>query len=93
MAGNHVFEQVGDDHRVWGASVNDLFMDPSGPSRPLGLHQADARGREREREMEGGKGRRGRCKGGGGVMWDREEKLCVSTEVEGCRMGGRMSFA
>lgn len=47
VAGNHVFEQVGDDHRVGGASVNDLFMDPSGPSRPLGIHQTDARGGER----------------------------------------------
>lgn len=49
MAGNHVFEQVGDDHRVWGASVNDLFMDPSGPSGPPGIHQTDA-SRKRERD-------------------------------------------
>lgn len=47
VAGNHVFEQVGDDHRVWGASVNDLFMDPSGPSEPLGIHQTDASRKER----------------------------------------------
>lgn len=32
VAGNHVFEQVGDDHTVWGTGVNDLFIDPSGPS-------------------------------------------------------------
>lgn len=47
MVGNHVFEQVGDDHRVWGSSVNDLFMDPSGPSQPLGIHQTDASRKER----------------------------------------------
>lgn len=47
VAENHVFEQVGDDHRVWGTSVNDLFMDPSGPSQPLGIHQTDARRKER----------------------------------------------
>lgn len=47
MVGNHVFEQVGDDHRVWGASVNDLFMDPSGPLQPLGIHQTDASRKER----------------------------------------------
>lgn len=57
VAGNHVFEQVAHDHRVWGASVNDLFMDPSGPSQPLGLHQTDAKG-ERETDWE-----EGRCKG------------------------------
>lgn len=47
VAGNHVFEQVGDDHRDWGGSVNDLFMDPSGPSQPLGIHQTDAGGKGR----------------------------------------------
>ncbi len=59
MAGNHVFEQVGDDHRVCGASVNDLFMDPSGPSQPLGIHQTDARGKERRmgRREDAGEGR------------------------------------
>lgn len=54
VVGNHVFEQVGDDHRVWGASVNDLFMDPSGPSQPLGIHQTDASRKERRiGRMEG----------------------------------------
>lgn len=47
VVGNHVSEQVGNDHRVWGASVNDLFMDPSGPSQLLGKHQTDASRKER----------------------------------------------
>lgn len=49
-----------------GASVNDLFMDPSGPSRPLGITKQMQEG-ERERE-----GEEGRCKRV--VMWDRGEK-------------------
>lgn len=52
MTGNRVFEQVADDHRVLGASVNDLFMDPSGPSWPLGIHQTDAM--EEKRDWEEG---------------------------------------
>lgn len=42
VVGVRVLKQAGDDHRVWGAGVNDLFMDPSGPWWPLGIHQTDA---------------------------------------------------
>lgn len=42
VVGDHVLKQAGDDRRVLGAIVNDLFMDPSGPLWPLGIHQTDA---------------------------------------------------
>lgn len=67
MAGNHVFEQVGDDHRVWGATVNDLFMDPSGPWRPLGIRQTDA---SRKREGWGRAGEAARQPGRETMRWD-----------------------
>lgn len=66
VVGGHVLKQAGDDHKVWGASVNDLFMDPSGPSWPLGIHQTDANREER---------RMGRKDGevGGGGRWGRKD--------------------
>lgn len=90
VAGRHVFEQVGDDHRVLGASVNDLFMDPSGPSWPSGILQTDARGKERRmgRSEDVGKGR---------SDLEKREKQCDMTvaeergALEWCGEG-RMSF-
>lgn len=65
VARGRVFKQAGDDHTVWGGSVNDLFMDPSGPWWPLGIHQTDAnreQGRGKDEEEGGG----GAGDGGGG---------------------------
>lgn len=42
VIGDHVLKQAGNDHKVWGAGPNNLFMDPSGPLWPLGIHQTDA---------------------------------------------------
>lgn len=90
VAGNHVFEQVGDDHRVWGASVNDLFMDPSGPSPLLGIHQTDARGKERsmgrredarEGRSDAGQRRETMCWDSGGGEGGREE-LCIKRQTQ-----------
>lgn len=49
----------------WGAGANDLFMDPSGPLWPLGIHQTDA-------NREGG--RMGEEGGGGEESGDRGDE-------------------
>lgn len=65
-----------------GAGANDLFMDPSGPLWPLGIHQTDAN-REGGRKG-GGEGRRGGAEetnlkdgdgGGGGTQMANVEGL------------------
>lgn len=86
VAGNHVFEQVGDDHRVLGLVLMTYSWTLLAPR---GLWEYTKQMQEGKREGWGG----GKMEGKGGAMWDRRERQYLRTVVEGWMIEGGMRFA